>query len=382
MKAAPILGEALAFSLALAISAGAQEPDPVFSREIIDSQAAGPPASIALDRDGTPHVGYVDAIRFRMRYAHRTENGWIKEDVTDAVVREIRFTVSEAGQPFFNFGNAPVYSAVRIGASWSIVGLADCIGSSVSGTALGAAPDGSVHACAQYSCSGGDYYGVVTYAIWQDGLWAESVVGWCTLGISGTVSIAARSAAEPHISSWDNTTGSVDYYRKDGAGWVKEHIGRSLPASIGFERSANSIALDADGVPYVAYFDGVDKDLRLGVRGPQGWTTEAVDVDGDVGRSCSLAVGPDGSLHIAYFDATHGHVKYARRSPGATQWTIRVLASEGLLAEQVDLAVDAEGNVHIVFYDRLGQGTLLYATTRPRVAIQPTTWTRMRSGYR
>jgi hypothetical protein len=106
-----------------------------------------------------------------------------------------------------------------------------------------------------------------------------------------------------------------------------------------------------------------------------------VDADGDVGRSCALAVGTDGSVHIAYHDGTHAKVKYAKRDRGATAWSIRTLASQGNLYDSVDLALDPEDHVHIVFYDRL-QGTLFYATTRSRVGVQQTSWSHLRGRYR
>jgi hypothetical protein len=192
--------------------------------------------------------------------------------------------------------------------------------------------------------------------------------------------MAANTFTAPHVSSWNNVTGNVDHYAKVGTDWVQETIGRSTLAYAD-RISGNCIALDPAGVPYVAYFDAVNADLRLGVRQPQGWTTEVVDADGDVGRSCSLGVGADGSVHIAYFDATHGNVKYAKRAPGTTAWSIHVLASEGLLAEQVDLALDVRGNVHVIYFDR-ARGALLYATTRSGVAVQPTSLSRVRARYR
>src|SRR5262245_7677127 len=93
---------AVAF-LAFAIPAVAQGPEPTFSIEIIDAQGAGGTPSIAMDRNCAPHVGYVDRTRQRLRYAHRTETGWIIEDVTDATARDCRFTLSAHDEPFFLF---------------------------------------------------------------------------------------------------------------------------------------------------------------------------------------------------------------------------------------------------------------------------------------
>src|SRR5262249_33115486 len=110
-------------SLAFAIPAVAQEPEPAFSFEVIDAQGAGT-ASIAIDRNGAPHVGYVDITRSKFRHPHPTETGWIIEDAPDATTLNCHFTLSAHGEPFFLFNYGT--SAVRYESGWFVSGLMGC----------------------------------------------------------------------------------------------------------------------------------------------------------------------------------------------------------------------------------------------------------------
>jgi hypothetical protein len=54
----------------------------------------------------------------------------------------------------------------------------------------------------------------------------------------------------------------------------------------------------------------------LGDHGEPGWYTETVDSAGNVGQYSSLALDDSGSLHIAYYDASRGRLKYAYHAGG------------------------------------------------------------------
>lgn len=72
------------------------------------------------------------------------------------------------------------------------------------------------------------------------------------------------------------------------------------------------------GVPHVSYYDATYKDLRvawfIGAGGDCGpgntWKCRTVDSDGDVGKYNAIAVIL-GAIHIAYYDASNGDLKYA-----------------------------------------------------------------------
>ncbi len=74
-------------------------------------------------------------------------------------------------------------------------------------------------------------------------------------------------------------------------------------------------------IPYIAYYDGIEGDLMLaryvGGSGGSGctqssWSCQTIDgASADVGQSASLRLDNVGGVRIAYYDATHGKLKYA-----------------------------------------------------------------------
>ena len=82
-----------------------------------------------------------------------------------------------------------------------------------------------------------------------------------------------------------------------------------------------------DGVPE-GPVEGAPDGPRAGVSG----------AGEDVGRHVRMAAGADGALHVAYHDATHDALKYARRD--GEVWTTRVVDEGGLW---LDLALTASG---------------------------------------
>jgi hypothetical protein len=78
----------------------------------------------------------------------------------------------------------------------------------------------------------------------------------------------------------------------------------------------SSIAIGQGGAPLIAYYDDISLDLRLArcANSTCSGTSRvtAVDSAGDVGQYASLAIGADGLPVIAYYDATNGDLKVAK----------------------------------------------------------------------
>ena len=83
-----------------------------------------------------------------------------------------------------------------------------------------------------------------------------------------------------------------------------------------------------------------------------------LDSGGDVGSSNSLALDPNGKVHIGYHDDDKNDLKYATNASGA--WTASTLDAAGG-DDATSLAVDAAGKVHISYYN-VTKGDLKYAT--------------------
>ena len=75
------------------------------------------------------------------------------------------------------------------------------------------------------------------------------------------------------------------------------------------------LAVDANGVGHITYFDAGSQDLIYGENGGGGWSLQPIFTDGDAGRFSVIAIGDDGSPHVAFFQSDD-QVNEAGESPG------------------------------------------------------------------
>ena len=122
--------------------------------------------------------------------------------------------------------------------------------------------------------------------------------------------------------------------------------------------------------------ENVDYDagaLILQVKVNNTWTPFIVDDAGDAGWYCSLAVGGDGSWHIAYYDNVAEDLKYARRDGPAGAWETVVVDSDGDTGKHTSIALDAQGRPHISYYDA-SRTDLKYAVLEAYVPTKKASW--------
>jgi hypothetical protein len=79
------------------------------------------------------------------------------------------------------------------------------------------------------------------------------------------------------------------------------------------------------------------------------WTTEIVDSTNDVGSHCSLAIDSGDTLHIAFYDATNGYLKYATGTPGGL--SVAVVDNTANVGQYTSIAVAPDGTIGISYYD-------------------------------
>jgi hypothetical protein len=127
-----------------------------------------------------------------------------------------------------------------------------------------------------------------------------------------------------------------------------------------------SMALDAIRTPHVAIQNALDGGLYHLTRRDALWELEAVDrtPGASVGSALSLAIHPaSGRLHVAYYDATHGDLKYARKDATGS-WTRRLLDAVGDVGSHVSMTLDAAGEIAVAYRDG-SQGVLKLARGTP-----------------
>jgi hypothetical protein len=108
--------------------------------------------------------------------------------------------------------------------------------------------------------------------------------------------------------------------------------------------------------PAMAYYDALNHRLMYIARDTKGnWSElEIVDATGDVGQYASLRISRDRRHHIVYYDADNGDLKYTYKSdPDAVGgWaTPTILDANGDVGQHAAMAIGPEGTLHVVYYD-------------------------------
>ncbi len=278
-----------------------QDPGEEWAVQLVDKQV-GPAAALALDRLGYPHVSYVrnDALV----YAWYDGSAWQTRVVDPGPIGDfVALRLNAADQPRFAY-----YESYN--------------------TAL------------KYA----QYNGFVWTTEFVDN---HGVAGWF-------VSLALDRQGNPHISYYSYTPGyAVKYAYLDstalrpaqGDAW---HI-ETVDAGVGTLGGHTFIAVDAAGVPSVAYHDSAHGVLKYARREGASWTVETVD-NGEVGGFCSLALDSAGRPHISYRDQGQNRLLYAFYND--IDWTIEVVDPNG--GSYGSLALDDRDRPAIAYYTAPG----------------------------
>jgi len=164
-------------------------------------------------------------------------------------------------------------------------------------------------------------------------------------------------------------TDQVAHY--DGTNWVCNTIGLSytaLPgANTALDTTGNvgwytSIAIGADNLPIITYWDGTNADLKVvhctntacGTHD----TPVALDTIGNVGEYTSIAIGADNLPIISYQDVTNGRLKVVHctnTACGAHNTPTEL--DTGFVGQYTSIAIGAD-NLAIISYDDAGFGDL------------------------
>ncbi|MBI2897588.1 MAG: hypothetical protein HYY06_28780 [Deltaproteobacteria bacterium] len=133
-----------------------------------------------------------------------------------------------------------------------------------------------------------------------------------------------------------------------GGVWALETVDDSGAVS----NSATSLALDPDGAVHIAY---CNEDLRYATNGSGDWVLETADALGTTGRHASLAIDEDGAAHISYYGVTNEELRYATSASGA--WAAETVADQWGSGAGTSLALDPDGAIHIAHSNKLWYAT-------------------------
>jgi hypothetical protein len=124
---------------------------------------------------------------------------------------------------------------------------------------------------------------------------------------------------------------------------------------------SDDLTFDADGAGD-ALADALDSALPSDADGSAGCTmlVEVVESQGDVGWHTSLSADSAGALHVAYYDAGGGQLRYANNKGGT--WAMKLVDGTGDVGRYASIHLDAVGKPIVAYYDATQK--------RPKLAIQ------------
>jgi hypothetical protein len=234
--------------------------------------------------------------------------------------------LDSSGYPHMVYGSDHLYYAYFNGTSWQYETIDDSPGT---GSYASIALDGSDKVHISY-CDGR-----LKYATNASGSWLTEIADPFS-GIRTNTDIAVNSSGRVHITYLDTGGGvyNVKYATNASGSWQQEFVG-------GFHWHYYDTSIDVDSSDHVYIcFTGSTGGLTLATRGPGGWGLQEIDA----GTKPSLSVDLSDKLHIGY---SYGNqIRYATNLPGEWETSSLNVSEE---ATRVTLAVGPSGSVHIAY---------------------------------
>jgi len=290
--------------------------------------------SLALDRDGYPHISYYDWGHVDLKYAYKDASDWHIQTVDSEGGGYTSLALDGDGYPHISYcsyyGNGNLKYAYRDASGWHIqtVDSEGWVGEYIS---LALDRGGYPH-ISYYDWGHVD----LKYAYKDASDWHIQTVD--SEG-GGYTSLALDGDGYPHISYWDATNGDLKYAYRDASGWHIETVDTELGYSSGYA----SLALRGDGYPHISYRSvhtsgSIFIDPLLRQDAPAGTPVYAVEVGLASNDITAIAIDKEGNM---WFGTEWSGVS---KFDGAT-WTTYNASNSGLASNSITaIAIDREGN--------------------------------------
>lgn len=176
-------------------------------------------------------------------------------------------------------------------------------------------------------------------------------------------SIAVDKFGVTHFVYYDSLAKTMRYSTRSTAGvWSKLQF---VDNELEYQGYYLSMAVDQYGRPSVAYFDGTHGDLKYarfdGIR----WARETIDIKNSTGLYPSLALDANQSPVISYYRKTTGDLRVARKDAQGI-WRIESVDTEGDVGRDTSIDVDSSGRIGVAYADS-GTGFLKFAIFSPKI---------------
>ncbi|MFO0793286.1 MAG: fibronectin type III domain-containing protein [Candidatus Brocadiaceae bacterium] len=281
-------------------------------------------ASIAVDTFNNVHISYYDTTNADLWYAVKKSGKWLTEKVDDTVLITgslSSIAVDKDGNPHIGYcvfdfvSKGGIRYAKKVSGKWSTEPVDGGWNSLAQSVCLGVDGDGKAH----ISYLDGANYDV-KYATNVTGTWEKEIVdgnGFVALQSS----IAVDKNGKAYIIYTNSSIFDIKYATNASGSWVTEKVfGGAIATFL-------SIAVDGNSKSHVSYYavgsDG-GGDLVYANNTGNAWIAETVDSIGNVGLYSSIAVDASNNVHIDYYDVTQSILKHATKTTDAvTQPTVK-----------------------------------------------------------
>ncbi|HXU06721.1 MAG TPA: hypothetical protein VN903_37455 [Polyangia bacterium] len=318
----------------------------VWTREVIDNKVdAGYENDIAVDASGRPHIAYLETSNAQVWYATRDAAGaWTRRFVGTAGGDNITVTmggypsvaVEPGGRPHIVWYDAnadDLLHAVWNGSAW-VVDVVDPMPWYQPWPSIAIDAAGQPH-IVYAPTSGGLAYAVKTSA-------GYSVEPAVPSGMQPNLLLDASGT--PHFSYYEPGTKATRYAHRTATGWASETVGTADS-----DYPSSGIAVDGAGTVYVCWTQLVSNYLALGFASRPasgGWIAggPTFPANTNVGALCSVAVDAQNQPHISH---QGGSVLYSHLSGGT--W-ISMSIDPYSYGGATSIAIDPQGSPQISYY--------------------------------
>ena len=345
--------------------------------------------SLAIGPDGRRHITYFDVTNEDLKYASCASNctsagAWTKGavDKIGDVGTNSSLKIGPDGRRYVTYGDVtntslkfatcPPTSSCTTSADWvtttidpngtggrGAIALNEEGGKEVAYPAAGSGPGMELRYAA---CNGG---------CGQAANWFKVILAQTGLSSGSSVTSFAISGGARQITYYDQANGQLRYATcasdcANAAMWQKSPIDGVDAWQSSFVQSGPF------GLRHVSYYDAFQGDLKyarcgLNCGAARNWRKVTVALTGDVGWYPSMAVEPNGRVHVGYFGVSSSVLSYATCFSDcvtASGWARSVLDGSQSIAGNYPSLVARNGVVEISYYDGTN-GNLKYLRRTP-----------------
>ncbi len=322
-------------------------------RQIDNSMILGS-ASLSIDSSEKPHVLMYNGLLGSLELASRTSAPqWLGDTVVASRLspeNKISLKVDSANHyhiAYYDPLNKDLIYGYHNGLGWTFTKV-DETGDVGQNPSLSLSNDKPL--ISYYDASNG----ALKLATYDGSLWSIETVDNRS-ATTGHYSSLKVTASGIYISYDDSSSGLWMAYSPISTphSWVLENVDGTSGAG-----QFNSIDVNAAGYPQIAYYDAGSQSLKVAAAAnnssPFGFSSTIIDSGDDVGKYCSLAIDSANQVHISYYNASKGDLKYANFDGGA--WTNQIVDQGGDVGLWSEILVEPSSNIpHILYYDATRQ---------------------------